>query len=164
MNTSLNELFGENRTFDDYERPNLMFHLGKRTTDGEPIPLDVAIRFAGLREVLYSVPLGIAGRRYAVWLADSVRARMDCDSRKALAVARRYTHGRATEQELFAAQEPALKAVRAATPGSIQAHANRAAYYCLRDDDHQYLVQVQKAVEEALAAQYIDMLLQEVEQ
>ena len=110
----------------------LLDHLGKTTSDDEPLPLLTVLESNGLDDCLWclrSVPeYNQVWRMYAVWCARQVRHLMtDARSLAALDVAWAHANGLATDEELAAAGDASRAAAWAAWD------APRAAAWAARD-------------------------------
>jgi hypothetical protein len=93
----------------------LLKHLGKTKADDEPLPLVTIMESNGLDDAVWALR-AVTGhdreiRLFAVWCARQVQHQTtDPRSLAALAVAERYAHGQATDDELAAARAAAWEA------------------------------------------------------
>jgi hypothetical protein len=130
MYTTLNEIKKLYPSPGSWEK--LLRHLGKTEPDDEPLPLLTVLESSGLEETLLCLR-AVEGferekRLLAVAFAREVEHLMPEASKPALAVAKRYANGMATDEELAQARSAARSvADAAARAANARAAAARAA-------------------------------------
>lgn len=131
MITTLNKIRSHKPCLDGWEK--LLRHLGKTAADDAPLAIATILSSNGLSDALWCLRAVEARDReiqlYAVWCARQVQHLMsDPRSVATLDVAERFARGRATDEELRAAAQAALRAaVRAKKLAWTAAAAARAA-------------------------------------
>jgi len=124
--TTLNKIREHSPCESGWEK--LLKHLGKTESDDEPLPLLTILDSNGLNDTLWclrTVPEHDKERRlFAVWCARKVQHLMtDQRSINALDVAERYANGKATKEELNAAEDAAWDAAGDARDAAAAARA-----------------------------------------
>lgn len=110
----------------------LLRHLGKTQADDEPLPLATVLDSNGFDDALWCLRAVNGHQRemrlYAVWCARQVQHLMaDPRSSAALNVAERHAAGKATDEELAAAEAAAWAAAGDAARDAAEAAAEAAA-------------------------------------
>ena len=116
MKTTLNAIRAQGPCTEGWKK--LLSHLGKTEADDEPLSLLTILDSNGLTDALWAFRAvkgyGREKRLYAVWCTRQVEYLMtDQRSRDALDVAERFARGRATLEELTAADAAAAAAAAA---------------------------------------------------
>ena len=125
MKTTLNAIRRHEPCTGGWEK--LLTYLGKTKADDEPLAITTILDSNGFNDALWCLR-AVEGydkeiRLFAVWCARQVQHLMtDKRSLDALDVAERYANGEATQDELVAAGDAALDAVRAAASAAWSAY------------------------------------------
>ena len=129
MRTTLNSIRAHSPCGDGWAK--LLRHLNKSAADDEPLLIKTILDSNGLDDALWCLRAGEGHDRemrlYAVWCARRVQHLMlNPSSVSALDVAERYARGRATYQELVAAEWEAARAAVGAEAAVARAAARAA--------------------------------------